>query len=248
VTLRDRVGMTLTARRLRRQAPVREMAAPLFEVDAWVVSRFVVDRLVPVVGVHPFPLNELMLMAAAICRFAPTHVFEWGTYLGTSARVFADTAAHFRIPARIHSIDLPDDVPHPEHPGRARGRLVRGRREVRLHQGDGVDVALRTWAEAGRPDSTLFFLDGDHGYASVRRELEAIMAAVPRPLLLLHDTFFQEPCAGYNVGPHDAIRDVLGQLPQGRLERVDSGMGLPGMTLLYPRQALDPVPGCPASS
>jgi len=50
-----------------------------FEVNNWILSEFVVNRLVPVVGVHPYPLNELMLMAGAVCRFRPSHVFEWGT-------------------------------------------------------------------------------------------------------------------------------------------------------------------------
>ena len=77
-------------------------SATEFEVNNWAISEFVLSRLVPVVGVHPYPLNELMLMAAAICRFKPTHVFEWGTNVGASARVFHEAGRHFSIPLEIH--------------------------------------------------------------------------------------------------------------------------------------------------
>ncbi|MDQ3112117.1 MAG: hypothetical protein M3R17_19715, partial [Bacteroidota bacterium] len=59
-----------------------------FEVNNWVVSEFVIDKLVPAVGMHPFPINELMLMTASVCRFKPELIFEWGTNIGKSARVF----------------------------------------------------------------------------------------------------------------------------------------------------------------
>ena len=102
----------------------------LFEINGWAISQFVLAKLVPVVGVHPFPLHELMLMSAAICRLRPAQVFEWGTHTGKSARVFHECAADYGIALQIHSVDLPDRVNHVEHPHEGRGRFVRGPRNA----------------------------------------------------------------------------------------------------------------------
>jgi cephalosporin hydroxylase len=205
-----------------------------FEVDNWAISDFVITRLVPVVGTHPYPLNEQMLMAGAICRFRPTHVFEWGTNIGASARVFYETAKHFKVPIEIHSIDLPGDVGHVEHPGSRRGKLVRGKPGVSLHLGDGIETSLAIYRTLPKGSRVLFFVDGDHSYESVKRELEAIVTHVVEPKVLLHDTFFQSPESGYNIGPHRAIWDVLaGANRDGRLKMIETNTGLPGMTLVY---------------
>lgn len=218
---------------LSAESPIRNPACAEFEIDAWQVSRFVAEKLVPIVGAHPFPLHELMLMVGAVCLVRPTHIFEWGTHIGKSARAFYETVTHFHIPCELHSVDLPDDVPHVEHPADARGGMVRGLSRVHLHQGDGVDVALRIWRTAGQPKRVLFFLDGDHAEDSVYRELSTIVAAAPSPSALVHDTFYQSMPSGYNTGPHQAVSRVLHS--QGdRFKRVDSGLGLPGMTFIYP--------------
>lgn len=223
----SRIGITKTD-------VVPNPAAAEFEVNNWVISDLVLSRLVPIVGVHPYPLNELMLMAGAICRFRPTHVFEWGTNVGASARVFFETARHFNIPLEIHSIDLPGDIEHVEHPGSRRGKLVKGRQRVSLHLGDGLETSLAIYRTLPKGSRVLFFVDGDHSYESVKRELEAIVTQVAEPKVLLHDTFFQSPDAGYNVGPHLAVRDVLDGLPPGRrLQMMETKTGLPGMTLVY---------------
>lgn len=205
-----------------------------FEVNNWAISDFVLTRLVPIVGVHPYPLNELMLMVGAICRFQPTHVFEWGTNVGASGRVFYESAKHFKIPLEIHSIDLPSEIGHIEHPGNRRGKLVRGKRGVFLHLGDGLETSLAIYRTLPKNCRALFFVDGDHSYESVKRELEAIVTHVAEPKVLLHDTFFQSPDSGYNVGPHLAVRDVLEKVPAGRrLKMMETKTGLPGMTLVY---------------
>lgn len=205
-----------------------------FEVNNWTLSDFVLSQLVPIVGVHPYPLNELMLMAGTVCRFRPTHLFEWGTNVGTSARIFHETARYFEIPLEIHSIDLPSEVGHLEHPGSRRGELVEGKRGVSLHLGDGLETSLAIYRTLPKGCRVLFFVDGDHSYSSVRRELEEIFTRVAEPKVLLHDTFFQSSDSGYNLGPHLAIRDALGSLPADRqLRMIETKTGLPGMTLLY---------------
>ena len=47
--------------------PVRNPNASEFEVDLWILSRFVLEKIAPVVGTHPYPLNELLLMTATAC-------------------------------------------------------------------------------------------------------------------------------------------------------------------------------------
>ncbi len=212
--------------------PVSHEKGSDFEVDKWIISDFVARRLVAIVGVHPYPLDELLLMAAAVCRLKPTHIFEWGTHVGKSARVFFETSKQFGISAEIHSIDLPDEARHEEHPGRKRGALVKKIPEVKLHQGDGLEESLKILAELQGDIKPLFFLDGDHEYESVMRELVGIMTKVPDAAILVHDTFYQSAESGYNIGPHRAIEEALKSLPN-RYSRISTSAGLPGMTLLY---------------
>lgn len=203
-----------------------------FEVDNWTISRFVVDALVPIVGVHPFPLNELSLMVAAVCRFKPDCIVEWGTHLGKSARVFYETARHFGLNVAVHSVDLPDDSSHQEHPGAQRGMLVAGLEGVYLYQGDGLTVCREIGACISTPIRSLVFIDGDHHYDSVLRDLTGVMGCMPNAQILLHDTFFQSAESGYNIGPHQAIVEVLAATPR-HYRVLSSQTGLPGMTLLY---------------
>ncbi|NPU86182.1 MAG: class I SAM-dependent methyltransferase [Syntrophaceae bacterium] len=207
-----------------------------FEVNKWVLSEFILRELVPVVGIHPFPLDELLLMTGAVCRCRPRHIYEWGTNIGTSARIFFETARRFRLQTEIHSIDLPDDTDHVEHPRKRRGILVRGRENVRLYQGDGLEVSLRLSRDLDPGTPLLFFLDGDHGYDSVSRELNEIMEKRPGASILIHDTFNQSSESGYNTGPWRAVKDALRAFP-GRYARLSTQAGLPGMTLLVPDAA-----------
>jgi len=223
---------------LSRENPARSVASSEFEVDTWAVSQFVAGKLVAVVGYHPFPLHELMLMVAAVCRFEPAAIFEWGTHIGKSARIFYEITSHYGIQADIHSTDLPDEAEHSEHPHADRGRLVRGLSRVHLHQGDGLDTSLRLWRAGGRKPRPLFFVDGDHAHESVLRELTGIANEVPDAVVLLHDAFYQSPDSGYNVGPYQAIEAVMASFP-GRYRKVHSGLGLPGMTLLYPASSAE---------
>jgi len=228
------------ARRIRRGTmrfsgvwpdPVRNPAASEFEVDLWVLSRFLLEKIVPVVGTHPYPLNELLLMSAAACRLRPSVVFDWGTHIGASARIFYECDQAFKLGYEIHSVDLPPDANHVEHPGEEHGRLVRGLAKVHLHRGNGVKVALDQWQKLGRPKRPLFFVDGDHAYESVRDELDEIFSTVPDASALAHDTFYQSAESGYNVGPARAVEDMVEKFPS-RFRIVKSGLGLPGMTLL----------------
>ena len=203
-----------------------------FEVNNWELSDFVVNKLLPIVGVRPFPLNELLLMVGAIHRLHPQVIYEWGTNVGKSARIFFEVAKYFNLNLEIHSIDLLDDVPHVEHPGGERGKFVRKCDNVFLHQGDGLEFSIAHYKKNPTIEHPLFFLDGDHSYKSVYRELEVIIENIPNANILLHDTFFQSSDSGYNIGPYQAYKDILSKynLPY---KVISTETGLPGMTLLY---------------
>jgi cephalosporin hydroxylase len=211
--------------------PAKNMAGE-FEVNNWETSMFIVETLVPVVGMHPFPLDELSLMTATVCRFKPQLIFEWGTNIGKSARIFCEIANAFNVKTHVHSIDLPDDVFHNEHPQKDRGKLVKGMEGVTLHQADGVSRSLEILKKENPAGRVLFFVDGDHSYESVRKELTAILDNVSNAAVLLHDTFYQSPESKYNVGPFEAIRDVLAARTES-YKRISTQLGLPGMTLIY---------------
>lgn len=212
--------------------PVLTHGAKEFEVNNWVTSDFIVNKLVPIVGFHPFPLNELMLMTSAVCYFKPEFIFEWGTNIGKSARIFYEVSEAFKIPTEIHSIDLPDDVFHNEHPQNNRGKMVRGLKKVTLHQADGLKCSFDLIKEKKPKGRVLFFVDGDHSYESVKRELDTILTQAPDAAVLLHDTFYQSEEAKYNIGPFNAVRDVLASR-EDKYKVVSTNMGLPGMTLVY---------------
>lgn len=217
---------------VRKQSPANYR----FEVDNWAVSDCIVKRIVPVVGVHPYPLTELQLMVSAFCYVQPKYVFDWGTHIGKSARIFSEAAQWFSIPTHIHTIDLPPEVNHQEHPHEHVGKLIRKRSDVTQHFGDGIQVARDILSKSRDSiPACLFFVDGDHSFASVQRELNEIRTIAPNAYILLHDTLFQVEESGYNVGPAIAIEEFL-QSNQGQYYRIDMATGLPGMTLLCPQQ------------
>jgi len=202
-----------------------------FEVNNWIISEFIIKKLIKISGIHPFPLTELHLMTSALCYLKPDLIFEWGTNIGKSARIFHEIAKFFKINTSIQSIDLPDYVAHNEHPQSKRGYLVRGIKNVDLHQGDGVSLAIKLY----QPDlhkRVLVFIDGDHSYKSVKNELNQIYKSIPKAWILLHDTFYQSPESQYNIGPSVAIQEFLTEHP-GLYRLKSTDLGLPGMTLLY---------------
>ncbi|MBK22426.1 MAG: hypothetical protein CME70_00350 [Halobacteriovorax sp.] len=201
-----------------------------FEVNKWNTSEFVVSTLLPITGHHPFPVTEQMLMASAVCYLKPSHIFDWGTNIGVSARLFYETAKHFGIDSKIHSIDLPMEIEHEEHPKDHRGKLVRGLSNVTLHEGDGAETSVEI-AKTSKVKNPLFLLDGDHSYETVTRELDYINKNIEKPNFIIHDTFFQSSESNYNIGPHQAVAEFLEKYPN-QYTKIECNLGLPGMTLL----------------
>lgn len=226
-----------TIRKVQRMAsgrsnePAINVDCTEFEVDNWMISDFIVSKLVPIVGTRPYPIAELNLMVAAVCRLKPQQIFEWGTNTGKSARIFYETGKRFGLPLEVHSIDLPDKHDHEEHPGWRRGYMVMGKSGVSLYQADGLSKAIELY-QRQPAKRTLVFIDGDHSYESVYRELNGVINAMPNAAILLHDTFYQSEQSGYNIGPNKAVSQTLEAMP-GKYRVMATATGLPGMTLLY---------------
>lgn len=203
-----------------------------FEVNNWIISEFIIEKLVPIVGIHPFPLNELSLLVSAVCWLKPSHIFEWGTNIGKSARIFYETTTYFGINSKIHSTDLPDNIEHIEHPKENRGIMVKDISQVILHQGDGLEISLEIYKKIKKKIRPLFFCDGDHDYRAVKCELKSIISNVPNASILVHDTFYQSKKSKYNIGPYRAVNEILA-LKSNNYRTISQNLGLPGMTLLY---------------
>lgn len=212
--------------------PAKNKNCTEFEVDNWIVSEFVVDRLIPVIGYHPYPLPELTLIAGAVAYFKPKLICEWGTHIGKASRAFYEITQGFNIDCSIHTIDLPDEVEHVEHPHDNRGLLIKEFGSIKQHLGDGVDTAVKIYLESGKPSPALFFVDGDHSYETVKRELETILKHVEKPIILAHDTLYQSAKSNYNIGPFKAVTEVFGNRKDFRIHA--TSIGLPGMSLIYP--------------
>lgn len=200
------------------------------EADKWALSEFILQKLEPVVGVHPYPLDELLLMCSTLAYFKPEIIIEWGTHYGKSARIFYEAAAYLNLRTKIHSVDLSRDKEHVEniHEASQRGMFVRGL-PVTLHLGDGLTVA-RQVLQTEKPGLPLFFVDGDHGFTSVRNELNGIKEMAPHAVILVHDTFLQGTESGYNCGPYEATNEFT---TQHQLPLQSTILGLPGMSLTY---------------
>jgi cephalosporin hydroxylase len=195
-------------------------------------SKFVAESLLPRAGYWPYPPGELHLLTVTLLWWQPDMIFEWGTNVGNSARIFHWIAEAFEIDTEIHSIDLPPDVSHVENVKELRGWLVRDFSDVHLHLGDGVNKAIELFA-ALKPRRPLFYVDGDHRADTVTRELEAICATAPHAPILLDDTHDW----GISDSPRGAMLQFL-ERHHGDYEIFENVATLPGMSLLAPKKAL----------
>lgn len=207
-----------------------------FEINNWIISKFILKKLISTVSFKPYPLNELMIMTGTVCRLQPTHIFDWGTHIGKSARIFYETIKYFDIPCEIHTTDLPNNFTHKEKPNKLlRGLYIKHIKGITQHYGDGLDVSLNLYNKAKRHRKKLrplFFLDGDHKYSTVKNELVNINKYAPEAWILIHDTFFQSKKSNYNIGPYKAIQFLLNKT-SNRYKFLSTNTGLPGITLLY---------------
>lgn len=172
--------------------------------------------------------DEVRFFAETIWELQPTHIFEWGTNVGASARVFYELTRIGGIRCDVHTTEHPDHATH-DHPGHLLGRWLKGC-NVKMHTGDGVNVSLAEYVHAGAPEQVLFFLDGDHSYAAVLRELEAIAATAPSAVILVHDT--SHPVEETEAAVDDFLIDKMPGVYEPRWLHSQAGVAR-----LWPRQS-----------
>ncbi len=200
------------------------------ELNNWVISEFITKEIIPVVDTHPFPIPEIYIMVGAVTYFNPDVVFEWGTNVGKSARIFYEIKEKFGQPFDLYTIDLPDSESHEELPHNDQFAHFIKNLPVTSLRGDGLETSLNIYKEKYSKSKALFFLDGDHAEDSVTRELSGIFESCSNPCVIIHDTFFQTN-PNYNIGPHKAIQSFL-KSDKKRKILLETNYGLPGMTVL----------------
>ena len=111
------------------------------EADVVQLDGFVLEKILPKTGLL-YPLAEISLMALVVDRVRPTHIFEWGTNIGSSAKIFHHITESLGMDIPIHTWDLPEDVPHGQHPGENHAKLAKGLARVHFHRDDGLRGGL----------------------------------------------------------------------------------------------------------
>ena len=204
------------------------------EVNKFNISDFVLNELIPIIGTNPYPLSELELLVSTVLWYRPSHICDWGTHIGKATRIFYETVQAFSLKTHLISIDLPEHIAHLEHPHADRGKLVRHLPKIKLLLGDGVTTSLSYLKHLAKGNiRPLFFIDGDHEYISVQRELKKIHETYPSAVIIAHDTFNQTRESGYNIGPYKAITEFIKFT--GQYKSYSTHFGLPGMTVLIPK-------------
>lgn len=172
-----------------------------------------------------YPQGELEFMCEAVEDVRPDAIFEWGTGSGASGRIFCEAAAIVcGRQINLVTVDLPDELSplESQHPRERTGQYLPGgvHAGVSAMRGDGVTTALMVWTQfpSERP---LFFIDGDHSYFAVYREVALIDRMVPNAVMLLHDTNDGPGLAGEkwvaDQGRH-TYRSIQGRTGIGRLD------------------------------
>lgn len=170
--------------------------------------------------------EEVIFAAKVMERLRPTHVFEWGTNVGASARLFYETAQDLGFHCEVHTVELPIELAYldRDHPGENRyGLWIQGL-PIHGHLGDGLIESLRLYKET-KPERALFFVDGCHEYKHVLNEFRSIAKAAPSAVILAHDT-------RHLAGPAKAVKTFLKDAPRRYLREVCKSDA--GMTALWP--------------
>lgn len=132
--------------------------------------------------------EEVEFFESVLERLRPSHVFEWGTNVGASARLFYEASLELGYECEVHTIELPDDLAHldRDHPGRRYGQWIEDI-PVKKHRGYGLYESLRLH-KIVEPQQALFFLDGNHSHDVVLGELEEIAFTDSDAVMMVHDT------------------------------------------------------------
>jgi hypothetical protein len=163
------------------------------------------ERVVRIValGLPSYDRDEIALMTETVFALRPTHIFEWGTNAGVSARIWWEATKGLSPQAEVHSIDhrMPGEF-CAEFPELYQGYWVDGT-EVHLHQGDGLPFVLDLF-ETEKPLRALVYLDDSHLLLQNARALKVLHREHPDAVLLIDDVDKGEPLFALNwfLGKH----------------------------------------------
>lgn len=145
------------------------------------------------IGLHDYPDEHIALFQDTVERLKPTHIFEWGTNWGESARIWYELTEGQDPLCQIHTTDINMlGAPCGEHPGHLHGHWIRGQTVMdrpRLHwrRGEGCETSIRLW-KVLLPEHSLFFIDDSHRVLANARYLRAISHECPPAVIIVHDS------------------------------------------------------------
>lgn len=139
-------------------------------------------------GLPAYGDEEVEFFEDILTRLRPTHVFEWGTNVGASARLFYEASLELGYECEVHTTEIPDElsVLDRDHPGHRYAMWIKDL-PVHTHRGYGL-IASIALHENLKPEQALFFLDGNHSYGVVRAELEGVSDLDSDAVIVVHDT------------------------------------------------------------
>lgn len=154
--------------------------------------------------------EDIGFMAHVVGEVQPTHIFEWGTNVGASARIFYELTEDWIPTVDIHSTDWrPPGSRCFEFPDRYQGYWVDGL-PVTLHEGDGLKTTLEGFKWA-KPARALVYLDDGHLFEENYVALETLHREHPDVSILVDDARTGEPLAALeefflvNPGAYTAV-------------------------------------------
>ena len=139
--------------------------------------------------------SELAQMVALYRERKPARVLEIGSWDGGTLRVWLTEAAPY---ARVAALDMN------HRNSDAYEEWRRDDVELVCYTGDSLTDEARAWILDNGPYDWMF-VDGDHGYAAVKSDTDAcVAAAAPGAVVLLHDI---TPPAGDQTYPPGVLLD-----------------------------------------
>lgn len=150
-------------------------------------------EIVERIGLTGYSHEEITMIYETMDELRPEIIVEWGTNVGTSARIFHEARNLLKLPCEVHSVEIQRELG--EGWGHERGHHVKGL-PVTLHVGDGVTTGVDLWHESGA-ERALFFLDDNHAEAEVLRQMRLIHIEAPQAVMLIHDTHYPVAVAGF---------------------------------------------------
>ena len=138
-------------------------------------------------GLLGYTPPEVTFLYETMETLRPGIIVEWGTNVGYSARILYEAKVLLGLRTAVHSVDIAREAPilRPEDEGKERGHHVQGL-NVALHVGHGAQEAVSITAMSGRA-RPLFFVDDNHGYDMLSRDLEMLARDTPLAVLVVHD-------------------------------------------------------------